>query len=224
MGALSLPLMCLVLPPVQAVAIQLPILMSQDLVNVWAFRKNLHKKNLLYCLPGIFIGIVLGALVAAHVTPPLIQLGVGLIACVFVLVSVRKPASEAPAQPDVAKATLWCSIGGFTSFVANAGGVPVQVYLMPQKLKPAVFAGTMGMLFAIVNYVKFPILYSIGQVSKENLMTSAVLLPIAIASTFLGVWMVRRLSGARFYPVVRALTFCVGLKLVWDGIAGLQAG
>ena len=31
MGALSLPLLCLVVPPVQAVAIQLPILMSQDI-------------------------------------------------------------------------------------------------------------------------------------------------------------------------------------------------
>ena len=222
MGALSLPLMCLVAPPVQAVAIQLPILMAQDLVNIWAFRKNLHRQNLLYCLPGVFIGIAVGTIVAAKVSPSIVQLVVGLIACVFVLVSVGRAGADAkPTEPELGKATLWCSIGGFTSFIANAGGVPVQVYLMPQKLAPPVFAGTMGMLFAIVNYVKFPILFSIGQVSKENLMTSAALLPVAIAATFLGVWMVRRLSGAKFYPIVRALTFCIGLKLIYDGATAL---
>ncbi len=225
MGAMSLPLMCMVLPPVQAVAIQLPILMAQDLVNIWAFRKNIDLRNLKYCLPGVFIGIAIGAVVAARVTPPLVQLCVGLIAAVFVLVSVRKATADTPpTEPDLGKATLWCSIGGFTSFIANAGGVPVQVYMMPQKLPPAVFAGTMGVLFAIVNYVKFPILYSIGQVSRDNLLTSAVLLPIAVAATFFGVWMVRRLSGAKFYPIVRTLTFLIGVKLVWDGVAGLRGG
>ena len=225
MGALSLPLMCLVLPPVQAIAIQLPILMAQDLVNVWAYRKNLHRQNLFYCLPGIFIGIAAGSFVAAKVSPSLVQLCVGLIASVFVLVSVGRAGAEAkPTQPDLGKATLWCSIGGFTSFIANAGGVPVQVYMMPQKLPPAVFAGTMGVLFAIVNYVKFPIFLGLDQLPAQNLLTSTVLLPLAIVSAFCGVWLVRRMSGAKFYPIVRGLTFCVGLKLVWDGTSALLRG
>ena len=96
---------------------------------------------------------------------------------------------------------------------------------MPLKLKPAVYAGTMTMLFAIVNWVKLIAFVWLGQVSTANLSTSAALMPIAIASTFLGVWMVKRMSGAKFYPIVRALTFAVGLKLIWDGASGLyQAG
>ena len=136
MGALSLPLLCLVVPPVQAVAIQLPILMSQDIVNIWAYRKVLHRQNLLYCIPGICIGMAIGTIVAARVTPTMIQLVVGLIACTFVAVSVgRAKADDKPKEPDLRKATFWCSIGGFTSFIANAGGVPVQVYMMPQDRK-----------------------------------------------------------------------------------------
>ncbi len=224
MGALSLPILCLVLPPVQAIAIQLPILMAQDLVNIWAYRKNLHQRNLIYCLPGIFIGIAIGSVVALKVTPPMVQLCVGLIACAFVLISItRKGADTPPTLPNLPKATLWCSIGGFTSFIANAGGVPVQVYLMPQKLAPPVFAGTMGALFAIVNYVKFPIFYALDQLPARNLLTSAVLLPLAIVSALAGVWLVRRMSGARFYPIIRGLTLCVGLKLIWDGAGALLA-
>ena len=150
-----------------------------------------------------------------------ILLIVGLIAAGFVLTNVRASAETPAAKPAIGKATLWAAVGGFTSFIANAGGPPVQVYLMPQKLPPPVFAGTMTMLFAIVNWIKFFAFFGLGQLSAANLSTSAVLVPVAVASTFLGVWMVRRLSGAKFYPIVKALTFAVGVKLIWDGLQGL---
>ena len=224
MGALSLPLMCLVISPVQAAAIQLPILMAQDIVGIWAYRRNLHRRNLLLLLPGTMIGIAIGTIMAARVPPSAVQLLVGIIAAGFVLFTVKRAgASDEVTGPEFGKATLWASIGGFTSFIANAGGPPIQVYLMPQKLPPAVFAGTMSVLFGIVNYVKFFAFMALGQISTPNLSTSAVLLPIAIAATFLGVWMVRHLSGAKFYPIVRALTFLVGLKLIWDGFFGVLA-
>jgi uncharacterized membrane protein YfcA len=220
MGALSLPLMCLVISPVQAAAIQLPILMAQDIVGIWAYRRNMDKRTFFYCLPGTMIGIAIATFFAAQVTPVFIQLMVGIIAAGFVLVSAPRAGDKA-AEPNVTKATFWSSVAGFTSFIANAGGPPMQVYLMPLKLSPAVYAGTMVSLFFIVNWVKFIAFWSLGQVSLPNLSTSAALLPVAIAATFLGVWMVKRLSGARFYPIIRGLTVLVGLKLIWDGANGL---
>ncbi len=221
LGGLSLPLMSLVISPVQAVAITLPILMTQDVVSLWAYRRQIDWKQVRYCLPGTMIGIAIGATLALRVTAPFVQLLVGVIAAGFVLATFKKSADAPPAAATLGKATLWASVGGFTSFIANAGGPPMQVYLMPLKLKPAVYAGTMTMLFAIVNWVKLIAFVWLGQVSTANLSTSAALMPIAIASTFLGVWMVKRMSGAKFYPVVRALTFAVGLKLIWDGASGL---
>ena len=221
-GGLALPLMCLVISPVQAVAIQLPILIAQDVVSVWAYRRDLDKTNLIYCLPGTMVGIAIGAVISTSVPPSAVQLMVGLIAASFVLAGARrKSASEAPTRPVLAKATLWSTVGGLTSCIANAGGVPLQVYLMPQKLAPAIFAGTMSVLFGIVNWVKMIVFFAMGQISTPNLSTSAVLLPVAVGATFLGVFMVRRLSGAKFYHIVRGLTFMVGLKLIYDGASGL---
>ena len=40
-GSLALPLMALVIDPVQAAAILLPILIAQDIVGVWSFRRHL---------------------------------------------------------------------------------------------------------------------------------------------------------------------------------------
>ncbi len=222
MGALSLPLLCLVVSPVQAVAIQLPILMAQDIVGVWAYRRNLNRRHLFFCLPGTMIGIAIGAVMAARVTPEFVQLMVGVIAAGFVLISVPRGRSE-PAEPALGKATFWSSVAGFTSFVANAGAPPLQVYLMPLKLSPPVYSATMVVLFFIVNWVKFVVFIGLGQISTPNLSTSAALLPVAIAATFAGVWLVKRMSGAKFYPIIRALTFFVGLKLIWDGARGLMA-
>jgi uncharacterized membrane protein YfcA len=147
-----------------------------------------------------------------------------MIAASFVLMSrPRKGKDETPTAPALLKASLWSTVAGFTSFIANAGGPPMQVYLMPQKLAPAVFAGTMSVLFGIVNWVKIGVFFALGQLSTPNLSTSAALLPVAVGATFLGVFMVRRLSGAKFYPIIRALTFMVGLKLIYDGATGLLA-
>lgn len=38
-GALSLPLLSLVLPPLEGAAVLLPVLLVQDLVSVWAYRE-----------------------------------------------------------------------------------------------------------------------------------------------------------------------------------------
>ena len=39
-------------------------------------------------------------------------------------------------------------IGGFTTFLANAGGPAWQMHLLPQKLDKYTYAGTLTMLFA----------------------------------------------------------------------------
>jgi hypothetical protein len=57
---------------------------------------------------------------------------------------------------------------------------------------------------------------SMGQISTDNLMLSATLLPLAIASTFLGIWLVERINGEKFYTIIYALTFIVGLVLIFD--------
>ena len=222
MGALSLPLMSLVISPIQAVAITLPILMSQDVVSIWAYRNTFDRRTVVQAMPGLMIGIGIGTLLATKVSNEAVQLLVGLIASGFAVLSgMSAKRGDAPVIPSRAKVLFWSTIGGFTSFVGNAGGPPMQVWIMPQQLKPAAYAGSMSIMFGIVNWVKFIIFVLLGQVTTPNLSTSAALLPLAVASTFGGVWMVQRLSGARFYPIVRALTFLVGLKLIWDGAHGL---
>ena len=88
-------------------------------------------------------------------------------------------------------------------------------------MKPQTYAGVQTMVFAAVNLIKLAAFFALGQVSLDNFAVSASLFPLAIAATFGGVWLVRRVQAGIFYKFVYAMTFVIGLKLIWDGVTGL---
>ena len=63
-----------------------------------------------------------------------------------------------------------------------------------------------------------PAYIALGQFTPQNLMLTATLVPVAIASTFAGVALVRRVSHERFNTIIYMLMVAVGLKLIWDAI------
>src|SRR3954470_3007672 len=223
LGLMSLPLMALVISSVQAAAIMLPILIAQDVVTVWAYRRAWDGRNLAILLPGAVLGIGLGYLLAAKVSDAAVAFAVGAISIAFAvrrLVVERRGAPE-PTKPGVAAGWFWGTICGFTSMIAHAGGPPFQVYIMPQRLARDVFVGTGAVLFAAINWIKLPPYMALGQFTRENLLTSAALFPLAVLATWLGVLLVRRVSGERFYTAIYILLILVGLKLVWQGARGV---
>lgn len=222
-GLLSLPLMTLVISPVQAAAITLPILMVQDVVSIWSFRHDWDRRNLAILLPSSALGILIGYLLAARVSDAAVALAVGVISIAF---AVRRLVVERravpPARPGgLVAGWLWGLIIGFTSMIAHGGGPPFQIYVMPQRLPRDVFVGTGAILFGAINWIKVPPYAALGQFTGENLATSLVLFPLAILSTWAGVWLVRRVDAERFYTIVYGLLVLVGAKLVWDGVRGI---
>ena len=225
LGLLSLPLMALVVSPVQAAAIMLPLLIVQDVVTVWSYRREFNGRTIMTLLPGTLIGVFAGYLLAAKVSDAAVGLVVGLISISFALrqLTGRKQVS-APRGPGFVAGTFWGSVCGFTSMVAHAGGPPFQIYVMPLRLKPAVFVGTGAIFFALMNLIKVGPYVALGQFSRENLTASLALFPVAILSTLAGVWLVRRIPAERFYTLIYCLLVLVGLRLVYAGIAPLAAG
>ena len=225
LSALSMPLMSLVISPVKAAAIMLPILVVQDWVGVWAFRRDWDKRNLIILIPASLIGVAAGWVLAARVSEGLVRLAVGLISIGFVTFMAARSWRGEPkaAAASTAPGIFWGAIAGFTSFVSHNGGPPFQVYVMPQRLAPRIFAGTATLFFAALNMLKVPPYFFLGQLSAENLLAAAKLFPLAVLSTLAGVWLVRRVDAEKFYILVYALTFLIGLRLTWDGLWELIA-
>lgn len=218
-GALSLPLLVFAIGPVQAAAILLPLLIVQDVVSVWAFRRTIDRYVLGWMLPGAVVGIVGGYVFAASVTPSAVLAAVGAISAAFG--AFRLWADRHAPEPRRSPGWIGSLAGvasGFTSQIAHAGGPPFQMWVLPRRLAPPVLAGTTAVFFAAVNWIKVPAYWALGQFTATNLATAAALMPMAIASTFAGVWVVRRIDPARFYTAVYVLMILTGLKLMADGL------
>ncbi|MCP8939790.1 sulfite exporter TauE/SafE family protein [Alsobacter sp. SYSU M60028] len=227
LGLLSMSMLSLAVSPVKAAAIMLPILIVQDMVSVWAYRRTFDKRLLAIMLPGTILGIGFGWLIAAQVSEAVVRLIVGLISVVFVAMFWRRrplKTEPAPVPGKPAPGVFWGAVAGYTSFVAHAGGPPFQVYVMPLRLSPALYAGTNTMFFAATNALKTVPYLALGQFSPENLASSAALFPIAIVATLGGVWLIQRIDATRFYMVVYGLTLLVGLGLVTDAVRELLHG
>jgi len=221
MGALSLPLVAMTISPVRAAAILLPILIVQDVVGVWAFRRTWDGYILGWMLPGAVVGIALGYAFAASVSPDAVLGVVGAVSILFGLYRLwvaRRGAVETASDSPGWVGALFGVASGFTSQVAHAGQPPFQLWVLPRQLNRDVLVGTTAIFFAAVNWIKVPAYVALGQFSRDNLITAAALVPVAIASTFAGVWLVRRVPASRFYTAIYVLMIVVGAKLVWDAV------
>ena len=225
-GALGVPLMALTISPVQAAAIQLPLLVATDIIGVWNYRRTYDWANVRLLIPAAFIGIAAGWATATWVTEAHVRILVGLIGVVFTLNYWfgRKPGgAAAPRGPDAVRATFWGSLASYTSFFAHAGGPPYAVYILPQRLENALYAGTTIMFFSLVNALKLPPYFMLGQLSATNVMTSAILFPVAWASTLVGIWLVRRVPPGPFYKLLYISQFVISVKLLWDGVRQIMS-
>ncbi|HXZ16241.1 MAG TPA: sulfite exporter TauE/SafE family protein [Roseiarcus sp.] len=223
LSSLAMPMLSLAISPVRAAAIVLPVLIVQDWVSVWAFRRDFSPRNLVILIPSSILGIAAGWLLAARVSEDAVRLAVGVISIAFVFYMLLRDRLGLAAvdRPGVPGGVLWGSLAGFTSFISHAGSPPFQVYVMPQNLKPRVFAGTATMFFAAVNLIKLPPYFLLGQFSRDNVKVSAALIPVAVVSTFAGVWLVRRVDADKFYAIILVITFLIGLKLTYDALQAL---
>jgi uncharacterized membrane protein YfcA len=123
---------------------------------------------------------------------------------------------------DLGAGSAWPAgaLAGFTSFIAHAGGPPLNIYLLRRPLQRTAFVATTAVFFAVVNYVKLIPYASLGLLSADNLATSAALAIFAPVGVYLGVWLHRRISDRVFFTVVYALLFALGIKLIADGVWG----
>jgi len=221
-GMLAVPILALVVSPVEAAGLLLPIFVVSDWFGLWAYRREYSARNLAILTPGALVGIALGWATAAWVSEAAVTLIVGLIGLAFVADRVRTAGRDrAPRPADVPRGLFWGAVSGFTSFVSHSGAPPYQMYTLPQHLPKMVFAGTATIFFAIVNAVKLIPYWALGQLSLDHLKSVVVLFPAAILATFAGVRLTRILPERLFFRLILAALAVVSVKLVWDGVAGL---
>jgi len=217
-GTAATPLLALYLPPLEAAALLLPVLITQDLISLYAFRRDWDARNLKIMLPGAAAGMALAWLTAAYVSDSAMRIIVGVVGLAFVANVWLNRKIDAPRHMPPAAGVFWGSVSGFTSFVMQGGGPPFQVYILPQRLPKMTLVGTTTIFFAVVNALKIGPYLALGQFTPVNLATSFALLPAAILTNVAGIWLVRRTPTALFYRITYVLLFIISAALLWQGM------
>ena len=216
-GALAVPLMAMTVPVPQAAAILLPVLMVADLLGLRALVRERDRALVRLLLPAGLAGIVIGTLGLGLLPSSAVAGIVGVITLAFLaLRTLFPPRADAPPPRWLGRALAVLS--GFTSFVAHAGSPPLAFFMLPLRLPPVVFAATLSVFFAAINLAKWVPYTWLGLIDARNMLTSALLLPVAPLGVWLGLRFVRRVPQRVFYRLFNLGLLLTGCKLVWDSL------
>ena len=215
-GSLAVPMMALAVSVPQAAAILMPVLLLMDLLGMAAFRKNVDRRLLGFLLPFGLVGTLVGTLLFKLLDPSLVAGIVGVFTLLFLAQRlIFPPTPDQPPPPRWIGAVLGVT-SGFTSFIAHAGGPPMNAYVIPLRLSPLVFTGTLAYFYFFINLSKWIPYAWLGLLDGRNLLTSIVLLPLAPIGVWLGVRIAHRIEPRLFYRLIYAGMLLTGVKLVWD--------
>ena len=154
-GSLAVPMMALAVTVPQAAAILMPVLLLMDLLGLAAFRKDVDRALLRFMVPFAMVGIVLGDLLFKLLDAQRVAAIVGAFTLLFLAQQMLfKPDPNGPPPPRWLGGLLLIT-AGFTSFIAHAGGPPINAYVLPMRMAPMVYTATMAFFFFFVNAGKW---------------------------------------------------------------------
>ena len=223
-GILGVPILAQAISPVVAAGLLLPLYIVSDWYGLWLYRKNYDLWNIKLITFAACIGIAIGWATAHYNNDNIVKLIVGVIGLWYVADLVWKNSREAEvaARPaDIPRGLFWGVLAGFTSFVAHAGGTAYQMYMLPQKLDKMTFAGTATITFTIINLLKLPPYFLLGQINVASLWQGLYLAPVALFGAWAGFRLTKLLPEKIFFRAVEVALLLVSIKLIWDSVSHL---
>ena len=214
---LAIPIMSLSMSPATAAGILLPIILIMDFIAIYLYWKTWDLKNIKLIIFPAIIGIIIGGLTFKFVSADSIRILVGSICILFIFLASFKK-DNLFFRPTRNKGRLWSFVSGYTSTIIHAGGQPLSIYLLPQKLNKTVYVGTMTFTFLIVNLIKIIPYHFLDLLIITNLKISLILSPLAPISIFFGYYLHKKFNEDIFYFIIYFLLGVSGLKLIYDGL------
>ena len=224
LGMLTTPLCVLAFgvggrDPSFAIGTLLPLLCAGDAFSLYHYWGKWERKNLLYLLPGVVIGVVVGLGLIGRFSPRQLNIAIGTLAISFVVFQFVKAAifrAEGAFAPDH-RIGIPCGIGaGITSTFAHGAGPVVSLFLIPQQMPKEIYVGTTVLVFTWINWIKMPFFIAQGIVTKETLLTGLCYMPLIPIGVWTGIWLNRKCSEKIFLRLVYGLTLVTGSQLIFN--------
>ncbi|MDP5148462.1 sulfite exporter TauE/SafE family protein [Rheinheimera baltica] len=216
-GGITVPLMSLVISPALAAALLLPILIIADVLSLrqwWGQQSNQH---LWLLVPAALLGIVVGYVSFGWLDENGLRLLLGVITLLFALNMLLKLVNQSHLTSAWAGRLLG-ALSGFTSFVAHAGGPPLNMYLLPQHLPKAQYLATAVVFFSAVNLLKLPPYILLGQLNTTLFVYALLSLPLVWLGVKLGMVLQHNISEQVFYKLISISMLLLGLRLIYTAL------
>ena len=211
LGSVAVALLALAMPTKESTAAALLLLIVGDIVAVLRYRKAADWSLLRALLPAVVPGLLLGAWFLSAVDDLVLKRAIGWFLLTFVLIQLgwqltaNRRAATADGPPHRALSIGAGVLAGFTTMTANAAGPIMALYLQLAKVEKLRFLGTGAWYFFIINVSKVPLSASLGLFTPRVLTTSALLIPVVLVGTAIGIAIIGKVPQ-RAFDVITLLT------------------
>lgn len=181
---LLIPMLAQRMPAAHAVALAAPVLLFNNALKAWVFRKHVSKRGTILvsalALPFAFAG----AYVAGSFDDRAILVGIAILIVLSIIVERVQSSPRGPDQRAVKlgdRALLfWGGVTGAVSGLCGAAGPPTAIGLRAWGLDKESFVGTVAVFAILLQIVKMP-----AYVLSETLPAERWPLAVALSATAL---------------------------------------
>ncbi len=226
-GILNPVLFAMIFPAGRSVGLLLPMLIMADFFAVGNYRKHAEWKYIWHSIPWALAGIGGGYVFmrsfqgSVETYNSVMKISIGVI--VLAMMGTSFWLNRLKARDEAFKIPMWLTpvfglLTGFTTMLANAAGPIFSIFLLTYGLPKKEFMGTRAMAFFIINWIKVPLQWQLGNISAQTLALNGLMFPAIAVGAFIGVKTLRMIPEKIFKLAIQVLVIAACLKLIWSGI------
>ncbi|GIX08092.1 MAG: hypothetical protein KatS3mg115_2495 [Candidatus Poribacteria bacterium] len=226
-GILVTPLLAMVFPAKETVALVLPLLFLSDIINFKLYWGTWNLRVVAPVIPGAILGVALATRLLVRLRDDALKRTIGGLALLFLPIQVARMTLWRDLDPALLPLAGVVALGlaagfltGVFSTMAHLGGVITTIYFLlmlpPEAKLSATLVGTATLLYFVVNGVKLITYARAGIVHGGILRQIPPLLPPLGLGLLVGKGVNRWFEGREtaFVAIILAIVAVMGWKLL----------
>lgn len=215
---ICVPLLLLIYPPQTVVAISILLSLLTGWIILPGVWRQIRLRTVAALVPWAILGVFVGVALLRVLDVAQIKLLASLVVAGFALAMLRgwtPPGADSPFATGLAG-----TASGALNALTGVAGPPVIMLFVARNLDTHAFRTSIVAYFVLIDVAALAILVRVGEIGWTETRTALILLPAAVAGTFIGRHLVSRVAVETFRRLVLIMVMSTGALGV---VAALRA-
>jgi uncharacterized protein len=187
-----------------------------NLSRIILFRQGFDKRIVLqFGVPSILLSL-LGALMIGVLPQPILKLILGIFLITTSASFLIKPGLRIPA--NISTFIAGGSVTGFITALVGTGGALRATLLQGFNIEKIKYIATAATIALATDATRIPVYISQGFLTEQYILYIPILFGIALAGSFVGRRVVKRINQELFRKIVLVAIIFVSIKFIIDGL------